>query len=671
MFAPHSTVRPALRTAVVVAALLAGTVLLFHRSLDYDFLNYDDPAYVTDNLHVRAGLTWDGVVWAFTGRTDYWHPLTWLSHMLDWQLFGDAAAGHRLTSVFGHALNAALVFLVLRRLTGAFWTSAFAAALFAWHPLRIESVVWITERKDVMSGFFLLLTVWSYAAYADRRAAGQPAASRYFLTFALFAAGLMCKPVLVVVPALLLVLDWWPLNRKQAWPRLVIEKLPFFAAAAVVSMVTIRMQQQVGAFLLDVPLDARLGNALVSVARYLGKFLWPFDLANCYPHPGRWSVAAVGAALLLFVLLSTLAWGRRGRQPWLLAGWLWFLLLLAPVSGVLQVGFQAMADRYTYLPVLGLQLALLWTLRDLPWLARRPGLVAALAALVLAATAIRTWRHQAVWRDSETLFRHATAVTSDNAFAHAFLGHTLIQQGRIEEAGAESERALAIDPRHQTALFTLAGVREKQGRLPEAIDCYRRILAQRPTDSQSEFLLGALLLRTGRTIEGRELLQDAMTRTPAYIESSRRIARAISAQGRPEEALPYLEACLAVRSDDSEVQHEFALALVASGRAAEQLGRTAEATARFERATRLAPDDGGVRIAWAEVLARRRQFTEALIQYEHAVRLQPGNASAQAGLGYMLWFTGRRDQAVARWEEALRLQPDFPGLRERLEASRK
>lgn len=739
MARPASIAPSPLLPWAVAATLFAGTVLLFLPSAATGFLNYDDPAYVTDNLQVRAGLTWDGVVWAFTGHADYWHPLTWLSHMLDCELHGDNATGHHLTSIGWHAANAVLAFLVLRRLTGAFYASAFAAALFAWHPLRVESVVWITERKDVMSGFFFLLTLWAYAGYADRRKSGHPARGRYLLTLALFIAGLMCKPMLVTLPLLLLVLDWWPLQRLPdgpgllpRWRGLVAEKAPFFALSVATAIVTVLMQHQVGAFVLDLSPVARLGNAVVSVARYLGNFFWPVDLSICYPHPGTWPLANVAGAVLLFGAVTAAAWWQRFARPWLLTGWLWFLVVLLPAAGLVQVGFQAMADRYTYLPILGWQLALVWTLREVPWWSRQRGVTTGVALLILAGIAARTWDQQAVWRDPATLFRHAVAVTERNSVAHAFLAHTLLDADQTPEAEHHSEQALAIDPHNETALFVLAGVRERQGRLPEAVAAYRSILAQRPTDAQSEFLLGALLLRQHETAEALSRMKAAAARRPEYTATSLRIAGAALEQAQPSVAAAYYEVYLSVRPDDATAHYAFGTALqtlgrtdealesfrsaarlrpsaaephldiglilfrrgqpakaaasfraalalrpdlpaalLGVGRAAEQLGRTDEATASFEAAIAAAPDDAAARTTWAEVLARRRQFGPALVQYEYAVKLKPDDATAQAGLGFMLWLAGRHDEAVARWEEALRLKPDFPGLRERIQHSRR
>lgn len=718
-------------------------MLLFSRATNYGFTNYDDPRYVLNNPHVTAGLTWESVVWAFTGQADYWHPLTWLSHMLDWQLYGNQAGGHHLTSVLWHAANAMLAFLVLRRLTGAGWTSALGAALFAWHPLRVESVAWITERKDVMSGCFFLLTLWSYGAYTAR-AKERPrfTLGTYWLTLALFAGGLMCKPMLVTMPLVLLILDFWPLRRAEAgpagwtrWRALLLEKIPFFALSAAASIATVLMQRADNAFVLDLPPSARLGNAVVSVARYLGKFFWPFDLTVCYPHPGFWPAWMVAGATLLMAALTTLAWWQRRVRPWMLAGWLWFLVMLLPVIGLVQVGFQAMADRYTYLPMLGWQLALLWTLRELPWrpLALTPwapparGVAAALGGAVLAGCAVRTWDQQATWRDTITLFLHATAVTERNHIAEEFLAYELVWLGRVDEADEHCRRALAINPQHASAYFTLARIREMQGRLGDSIASLRTVLRLQPGDKPSEYMLGVLLLHQGRRDEGIAHLTAGMRQREDYEASALKTAGALVRNGQSALALSHYEAVLAADPESVEAHFGSGLALAALGRAdqalqhyeaalrkhpelvaahmesglllasagrpaeaaphfraalasapnlllahislgqaEEKLGHGPEATACLTRALALAPRNPAALRAWAGILARRRQFADAVPYYESAVQLAPGDAGLHAELGYALFLCDRKREAAAHWEEALRLDPNFPGLRERL-----
>ncbi len=625
-----SPARPGFRTAAVCAVLFAGTVLLFSRAMQCGFLNYDDPSYVTQNAHVQGGLSWAGVAWAFTAPADYWHPLTWLSHMLDWQLYGSVAAGHHLTSVLWHALNAALAFLLFRRLGAGAGLAAFAAALFAWHPLRVESVVWISERKDVMSGCFFLLTLLAYLGYARRRAAGRSWGRAYGLTVVAFAAGLMSKPILVALPLVLLALDFWPLARRAPEAPLqlrLLEKLPFFGLAGAASVATVLMQHNVGAFVLDLPPGARAGNAVVSLARYLGKFLWPVDLIVCYSHPGAWPAAAILGAAALVLGLSWLAWRERRRRPWLATGWLWYLLMLLPVLGLVQVGFQAMADRYTYLPMLGIEVAVLWSLAPLLRYPPRRLAAAVAAALVLAACAARTWNQEGVWRDSVTLFSHATAVSNRNDMAEDFLASAYVAAGRPNEAEVHADRARTLNPRNDRPLVTLAGIREQQGRLAAAAEFLRSALALRPHQPMVQCELGLLELHLGRPDEARRAMVPALRESPALRERTLQLAGGARETGDLKTALFLYETVLAVT-----------------------------------------PDDPTVLSAAADIHGRERDFATAVRLYRRVVKLAPNDSRAHAALGYLLILEGERAAGLAEWRRALELNPSFPGLREQLQA---
>ena len=355
---------------MIAAGLLVATLLIFARAIGNGFVNYDDPDYVTANAQVQGGITVAGIRWALTsGVASNWHPLTWMSHQLDVTLFGLDPRGHHATSVLWHALNAALAFLALRRLTGSVWRSAFCAALFAWHPLRVESVAWVSERKDVLSGFFFFAVLWLYAGYVRRRRDGLPWLAAYVATLAAFALGLMAKPMLVTLPCLLLLLDFWPLRRVElargagsTWARLVLEKLPFFVFVIASAAVTYHVQKAGGSVTAQLSLGDRLGNAVIAVVRYLGTFLLPVDLAVLYPHPGSWPARKVVAALLVVGGLTAAAVWQLRRRPWIAVGWFWFLGTLVPVIGLVQVGLQSMADRYTYLTIIGVQVAAGWSL---------------------------------------------------------------------------------------------------------------------------------------------------------------------------------------------------------------------------------------------------------------------------------------------------------------------
>jgi tetratricopeptide (TPR) repeat protein len=593
---PHSaeTPRPVSHLWLACAALFVGTVLVFARSLGYGFINYDDPVYITANPRVQSGLTWDGIVWAFTGHADYWHPLTWLSHMLDWQLFGADATGHRAVNIAWHAANAVLAFLLCRRLTGAWWLALFSAALFAWHPLRVESVVWVTERKDVMSGFFFLLTLLAYVRYGELFKNGRPAGRAYALTLALFLAGLMCKPSLVTLPLVLLALDFWPLGRLSLKPAtswwtahrcVVLEKLPFFLLSAVISIVTIKMQVAVKAFALAVPLADRLGNAVVSIARYLGNILWPLDLSIFYEHPGAWPVAAVAGALVLVLGMTVLAWWQRDRQPWLLAGWVWFLAMLLPALGLLQVGRQAMADRYTYLPILGLQTATLLSLAALPVATRWKNAASVLALTVCASL---TWWQQSFWRDSETLYRRAIALDPTGANAQAYLGFTLHEANNLPEAERHARRSLELDPTNHWGRLTLSHVLAQTGRLAEAADSYQKLTDVDPGYARARYLRGLLLQQLGRLPEAETALARAAELLPDSAQVRLALAEVLARQRKFPEAAAAYEKTIALRPDSAEAH-------AGLGYMHALTGRREEAAKHWEEALRLRPDFPGLR----------------------------------------------------------------------------
>lgn len=654
--------RPTLRGTIVCAVLFLGTIALFSRALHMGFVTYDDPSYITSNPHVQQGLSWAGLRWAFFGRADYWHPLSWLSHMADWQLYGAHAAGHHLTSLLLHALNAVLLFVVVRRLAGGFWTAAVCAALFAWHPLRVESVVWIAERKDVLSGAWFLATVWCYFNYAERRAAGGSGAWRaYLLTLAAYAAGLMSKPMVVTLPGVLLLLDYWPLRRAgwgeaggalRAWTRLAVEKLPFLAMSAAAAVATLRMQAVEQAFVLKLSAEDRLGNAVVSVARYLGKEVWPFDLAVCYPHPGRWPLVWVALSGVLVAGVTVLAVVQRKRRPWVIVGWLWFLGMLVPVIGIVQAGYQAMADRYTYLPMIGVELAVLLTVRE--WVTTRRARLAAggVAVLVLAGCSARTWSQEGVWRNSRTLFEHALAVTHRNAVAHYFLGVTLLDAGRADEAAVQCRRAVALAPDSSAAHAALALVDSIQGRLADAESEYGRALELAPRDPTILISLGGLELRRGAYPQATGRFTEVLRQRPDSLPAVLGLAEAEAGLGRTAEAEAGFRRALALGADEPRVQTDYAEFLAAHG-------RLADALVHYEAAVKLAPSDPAAHRNLGDALRVLGKLPEAIAEYRRALALHPDDALTDFGLGLAFEQSGQASRALAAYIHAARLSPDF------------
>ena len=567
---------------ILAACLAVLTLAIYWQTTGFEFTNFDDDYYVTDNTHVTDGLTMDGVVWAFTSRhASNWHPLTWISHMLDCRS-GDLEPGrHHLTSILLHAANAILLFLVLERLTGFRWRSAFVAALFAVHPLHVESVAWVAERKDVLSTFFWLLTMLAYARYAGSGVGGQgpgagrrntPSIWRYLLVVLLFALGLMSKPMLVSLPVVLLLLDYWPLGRLQVtgyrlqkqgaggrgpgargrgpgaggnsqFPipnsqlagRLLLEKVPLFALALASCVVTFVVQRITGSvFSIDVyPIGVRLANAVVACVAYLIKMVWPVGLACFYPHPGRglpvWQTVASGAAL---AAVTVLAVSLARRRPYVLVGWMWYLVTLIPVIGFVQVGRQAMADRYTYVPLIGVFVALTWAIGDLVAGSRRRVAVATAAACaVLVALSAGSYLQVRYWRDSVALFSRAVSVTKDNGLAYYNLACALKASGDDEAARRHVRTALRLLPDDPRSRNSFGCDLLEQGMIDEAVGCFRQAIEGDPRFEEAYCNLGIAYARAGNTREAMRSLRKALDLNPRD-EMARRNLRVVEERAR-------------------------------------------------------------------------------------------------------------------------------------------
>jgi Flp pilus assembly protein TadD len=649
------TLRVAAPAALGVALALA-VVWAFAGVVHNGFVDYDDDLYVVENAMVRGGLNAASARWAFTtGHASNWHPVTWLSHLLDVTLFGLDPGHHHRTSLLWHAANTVLVFLVLRALTGATARSAFVAALFGVHPAHVESVAWVAERKDVLSAFFGLLALWAYGAWARR-----PGPARHALVAGLLAAGLLAKPMLVTLPLVFLLLDAWPLRR---WPAgsvlpplgLVREKALLFALAAASGVVTLLVQGAGGAVkaLEDYPLGIRVANAVVAYVRYLGKLLWPRDLAVFYPHPGAsLGPGEVAGAALILGAVSVLALRRGGAVR---LGWLWFLGTLVPVIGLVQVGWQAMADRYTYLPGLGVFLAVTWTAADV---ARGPAVRMALGALGLSSLlgcAVLTRAQVARWRDSETLFTHALAVTGPNFLARNNLGHYLNNQDRPAEALVHLEEAVRLRPRYAEAVNNLGRSMFLLGRLDLAAARFEEALALAPDDALSLNNLAFVRLRQGRLAESIELYRRALARSASWAEIEHRLGLVLLMVGQPREAQERLARAAALEPEHNTYAVH-AAGLVAEGRGASD----SPAAAALRRDVGVLHRDAG--------LARYQagDVGGAEVQFRRAVELNPRDAEALNNLGYMLLVQERRGEAARAFREALRLRPDLALARNNL-----
>ena len=627
---------PKTRIVYLICLLLAAaTLVALWGVLGNDFTrSYDDGPYVTKNAVVQRGLTKAGIVWAFARpHAANWHPLTWLSHMLDIQLYGLNPMGHHLTNLLFHIGNVLLLFLLLTRMTGSLWRSAFVAALFGIHPVHVESVAWISERKDVLSTFFWMLTMLAYVGYVRR-----PKIGRYLPVVLFFILGLLSKPMLVTLPFVLLLLDYWPLKRfwtarsvRLATPstinhqpstfyRLILEKTPLFALSAASSAITFIVQQRSGAVAaLDrLPVGTRVANAVVSYVRYIGKAIWPDNLSVFYPYGvdaiPMWQI--VGAGLLLAcVTVLVILFGRR--RPYLPVGWLWYLVTLVPVIGLVQVGIQAMADRYTYVPLIGLFIVVAWGVPDLiipqPDSAKgsnqrtrrkaQPGTVATSTAKVLGSVAVLvilvlivcTRMQVGYWLDSITLFEHAAACTSRNYLAHHNLGVALARQGRLDEAIAHYRDALRIQPTYADARYNLANALSRQGKLDEAVVNY----------------------------------VEALRLDPKHVQAHSNLASVLVRQGKMEEAVAYYRAAVRLKPKSAKAESKL-------GSALHRMGRMQEAIAHYQKSLRLNPKLADVHYNLGLAFASQGKFDQAVVQYREALRLNPNHAQARRGLGMIL-----------------------------------
>ena len=504
-----------------ICVILAGlTWLVFGQTLWHDFINYDDPRYVYENTKITGGLSISGIGWAFTHiHSMNWHPLTTISHMLDCQLYGLNAGWHHFTNVLLHTLAAILLFLALQQMTNAVWRSAFVAAVFAIHPLRVESVAWVAERKDVLSGVCFMLTLLAYVYYTR-----GPSLSRYMAVALVFVLGLMSKPMLVTLPLVLLVLDYWPLSRigghRPGTGRQllipVLEKVPLIALSAVSSIITFLVQKGAVGRTEELPILERMNNAVVSYVLYLRQMLWPVDLAVFYPHPeNRLPLSEIAFCLLLLVCITCVAIALRKKRPYLITGWLWYLGMLVPVIGLVQVGWQGRADRYTYLPQIGLYIATTWAVTDLTSLWRRQRTILSVAAiLVIGALSLCAWVQTSYWRESERLFRHALAVTTNNDVAENNLGIVFLGQGKVDEAISLLQSAVDLRPDNSPAHENLAKALLQKGRVADALVHYRKLLELQPDNMEIHNIVGMVLVQQGRIAEGAEEWQKVLAVEP-------------------------------------------------------------------------------------------------------------------------------------------------------------
>jgi tetratricopeptide (TPR) repeat protein len=597
--------------------LIVITWAVFGQTIRYDFVSFDDNEYVYENPIVTRGLTVQGIFYAFSGKhSGNWHPLTTLSHMLDCQLWGLGAGGHHFTNVVLHTIAVVLLFLVWQQMTGAIWQSAFVAAVFAIHPLRAESVAWISERKDVLSAVFFMLTLGAYIRYAK-----CPSIGRYLAVSILFALGLMSKSMLVTVPFVLLLLDYWPLKRfagRSSIKRLILEKIPLLALSVAGGLATLWAQQSSMARVERLPLNWRIGNGLVTYMIYLKQMIWPRGLAVFYPHPeNELPMWQIGLAVAVLTLASAGAIALRHKRPYFITGWFWYLLMLLPVIGVVQVGSQAHADRYTYLPQIGLYVLLAWAITDAFTSRLQRRVLAMTGCVAVTALAWCAYIQVSYWRNSESLWRHALGVTSRNFFVHDGLGRFLLDHGRVDEAIDQFETALKIAPDFDHAKMNLMVALTRKGNTDEVVARLRTLVMENPNDAQAHYNLGNALLKKG----------DSQSAIAAY------------------------EKALSLQSRYPDAHYNLGVAL-------DQNGRTNEAIDHYQEAVKQKPDYAEAYYLLGNDLLENTRVDDAIAAYEQALKSRPTYPEVENNIGLALVQKGRPSEAIAHWENALALRPE-------------
>ncbi|MDB6121702.1 MAG: Tetratricopeptide 2 repeat protein [Pedosphaera sp.] len=634
-------------------ALALSALAVFWPVHSFEFLNYDDPDYLSENIIVQSGLTAPGIMWALrTSHASNWHPLTWWSHMLDTTLFGPNAGAHHLINVLFHAANAILLFLLFQRLTGATWRSGFVAALFLLHPMHVESVAWLSERKDVLSTFFWMLTLLLYSCYVSESQSKNPKLKIFYgLALICFALGLLSKPMVVTLPFVLLLLDIWPLRRtanfglriadsgNEALPRqipflrLLVEKIPFFALSLGSSIITFLVQKNsAAASLTSLPLGQRLANALVAYGRYHEKLFWPEQLSVLYPHPGHWPtwLVIVSGIILLGITVVTIRFACR--LPYLPVGWFWFLGTLVPVIGLVQVGAQAMADRYSYIPSIGIFLMVAWGVYDLAVRWHLPEkILAGAGGIVLIACVVLTSTQLQFWRNSETLFRRALEVAYNDPLYRA-----------------AAQTSPAFTDIHNNYGRALAD----HNKFEEAMEQYKTGLSLNPNHAELNNNYGNALVGYKRLDEARSYFEKALRANPSFGSAHMNLGIAFATQGKLDEATVHFKEAVRLKPFDLGAHANF-------GNALSMQHKYEEAITEYRQCLRLNPNNAQMHFNVGNVFAEQNKFDEAIPEFIQATKLSPTDPNMHFNLGRALAIRGRRDEAITQFQEALRLKPDF------------
>jgi tetratricopeptide (TPR) repeat protein len=662
------------RTVFLVSlCLIIAVIIPYQQVINFDFVGYDDNLYVTENLNVQKGLTIEGLIWAFTTfHSANWHPLTWLSHMLDCELYGLNPMGHHCSSLQIHIANTLLLFFILQYMTGALWKSAFVAALFALHPLHVESVAWVAERKDVLSTFFGLLSIAAYYRYVK-----NPRIINYLLIILLLGLGLLSKPMLVTLPFVCLLLDLWPLQRFKfhknytgvfepsgfkAVLRLIWEKIPLFTLVAVASMLTFIAQQSSGAVksLESFSLKVRIANAFVSYVSYVLKTIWPSDLAVFYPHPGDtlpgWKI--IGAALLVAAAIF-LSIRALKRYPYIPVGLFWYLGTLVPVIGLVQVGDQTMADRYTYIPLIGLFIIALWGISELlnKWQYQKIFLGIS-AVIILSALTVCTFSQASHWRNGITLFENAVKVTGNNYIAQNNLGTELIPVD-IDKAISHYKAALKINPDYAMALYNLGNVLEKKGNIDEAIDHYFKALRIEPDYAEAHNNLGTVLTKKGNYDEAILHFKKALKINSQLIKARNNLANLLFLQGKPDEAISHYNEIL--KSNPEYADAHYNLAYVMSSQ-----GKLDEAVLHYKEAIRINPQYAKAHYHLGKMLMNQKKMKEAMFHFAETIRISPDYVEGYNQIGIILAEQGKYKKAKVFFLKAVQIKPKYTEARKNI-----
>ncbi len=657
------------------------TLSVYWQVYNFSFITFDDTIYVTENEHVQQGLCRDNLIWAFNlNKSDdraYWHPLTWLSHMLDCQLFGLNSGAHHLMNLAFHIVNTILLFLALYLMTGAPWKSAFVAALFALHPINVDSVAWVSERKNLLSTTFWMLTLLAYIRYAKK-----PDTFRYLTIFCALALGLLAKPMLVTLPCVLLLLDFWPLGRIKIGQqrttvnyinsgpifetakisRLFMEKIPFLALSiATVALSVVSIQLNANNQLIDtaaVPMKLRIENAMVSYVVYLGKMVWPAHLAIFYPFPKVIPLWHSIGAVLFLIAVSALIVAKARKSPWLVTGWLWYLGTLLPVIGLVQGGlWPAQADRWAYVPLIGIFIIIVWGVPAfIPEYKLKKSGIGVTAATLLCVLSLATWIQAGFWKNSQTLFSHALSVTSGNYIAHNNLGNVLFRQGRITEAVYQFTQSIKINPDHAKAHYNLANALLKLDKKDKAITHYLQAISINPNYEKACNNLASLLLNQGRTDEAITYYKRTLLINPHFPKAEYSLANAYKKIGQIDKAIFHYRLALKINPLNADTHYNLANALKNQGHLNKAIGH-------YRQAIDIHANNEKAHSNLATVLMRQGLVHEAIDHYLKALKINPNHLNARYNLGIAYFTSGNFPAAVENFKAALRLNPNSDAIR--------